>query len=121
YSYAPSQMDIYVTKADGSEAPRQLTNDVARDRQPRFSPDGQWIAFYADLSGHYEIWLIKTDGSERRQLTFAEGDGVVDPAWSPKGDKLSYGGRHGGSFIIELNKSWHEQTPVVLPPMPGGN
>jgi eukaryotic-like serine/threonine-protein kinase len=121
YSYLPSQLDIYVTKADGSEQPRQLTNDVSRDRQPRWSPDGQWIAFYSDISGHYEIWLIKADGSERRQLTFTEGDGVVDPAWSPKGDKLSYGGRHGGSFIIELNKSWHEQTPVALPQLPGGS
>ncbi len=120
YSYSPSPLDIYVMKADGSEPGRQLTNDTYRDRQPRWSPDGQSLAFYSDISGHYEIWLIKADGSEKRQLTFAAGDGAVDPAWSPDGTKLSYGGRHGGSFIIELNKSWREQTPVALPPLAGG-
>ena len=40
------QDDIWVAGPDGAN-PRRLTTHVARDVQPRFSPDGQWIAFFA--------------------------------------------------------------------------
>ena len=36
--------DIWVVDEDGSN-PRRLTDNVARDINPRFSPDGKWIAF----------------------------------------------------------------------------
>ncbi len=71
--------DIYsmpITGADGTNGqhPKKLTSGVAWDMQPRFSPDGQWIAFTSDRSGKSQragdnIWVMRRDGSQPKQVT----------------------------------------------------
>jgi tricorn protease len=49
---------------------RQITDNPARDRDVRFSPDGKSIAFVSDRSGREEIYLVPADGSsEPRKIT----------------------------------------------------
>jgi Tol biopolymer transport system component len=109
------QEDIFVIKTDGTEQ-RQVTNDIHRDRGPRWSPDGKRIAFYSDRSGRYEVWTIAPDGGGLQQLTYTSGAGnVVYPVWSPDGARLAYSVSGGTSFIVETGKSWKEQSPQPLP------
>ncbi len=68
YTSQRLQEDLYVIAADGSRA-RQLMNDAARDRYPRWSADGKHVFFYSNRSGPYEIWSIDPDGGSLRQLT----------------------------------------------------
>lgn len=85
--------DIYVAPAEGGK-PRQLTTNPGPDSQPRFSPDGRWVAFtgFTDPS----IWAQKTDlfvvgfdGGEPRNLTAGQSDSVSGPArWSRDGRDL---------------------------------
>ncbi|HEY2824651.1 MAG TPA: hypothetical protein VGI83_03810, partial [Gemmatimonadales bacterium] len=49
------QDDIWTADADGSNA-RRLTANVARDFGPRFSPDGQWIAFTSNRTGNNDVF-----------------------------------------------------------------
>ena len=110
-----TQDDIVVVNRDGSGW-RDLTNDAAFDRYPRWSPDGKQIAFASDRSGNYEIWICNNDGTNLHQVTFSNDvtTGTSFPVWSPDGQRLSY--QHGlGSYIIDLSKSWNEQTPFKLP------
>jgi hypothetical protein len=37
---------------------RQLTNDIYRDEDPAWSPDGKKMAYTSDESGSYEIWVV---------------------------------------------------------------
>ena len=39
--------------------PQNLTNHPARDFQPAFSPDGQWMAYVSDRDGNSRIYLVK--------------------------------------------------------------
>ena len=79
--------DLYVlTVADRTV--RQLTNDFARDRWPRWSPDGTSIYFYSDRRG-YEIWRINTDGGGLRQLTNVPGLKQMYPSLSPDGARMA--------------------------------
>ncbi len=85
--------DIYsmpISGADGTNGqhPKKLTSGVAWDMQPRFSPDGQWIAFTSDRSGKSEragdnIWTMKRDGSSPKQVTNETFTLLNGPAWSP--------------------------------------
>ncbi len=76
--------DIYVMPITGGEA-KPLTRGLAWDFQPRFSPDGRQIAFISDAGGGENVWVMNTDGSERRQVTKENFRLLGNPAWSPDG------------------------------------
>ena len=53
------------------------------------SPDGQWIAFDSNRSGNADIWIMRTDGSEQRQLTSSTAH-EWGPYWSPDGKQIAF-------------------------------
>ena len=113
-SQGGQQEDLFVIRRDGTSL-RQLTNDMERDRMPRWSPDGRRLAFYSNRSGNFDaIWLINSDGSGLQQLTHTS-KSATRPVWSPDGTRLAYHNDGGATSIIEVGKSWHEQSPEVLP------
>jgi dipeptidyl aminopeptidase/acylaminoacyl peptidase len=77
------QGDIWIANRDGSGA-RRLTNHIARDIAPRFSPDGRWIAFSSDRFGNNDVFLMELGGGEPTQLTFHSTSDLVD-GWTPDG------------------------------------
>lgn len=56
--------------------------------EPWANQDGL-IAFYSNRTGNQEIYVMKPDGSDQRQLT-NDGDQKYDCTWSPDGTKLFY-------------------------------
>jgi hypothetical protein len=32
---------------------------------PTYAPDGKWISFASNISGNYDVWLMKTDENRR--------------------------------------------------------
>ncbi|MGH7471702.1 MAG: hypothetical protein ACRENP_27430, partial [Longimicrobiales bacterium] len=75
--------DIWLVNGDGTN-PRRLTAHIARDINPRFSPDGRWIAFSSNRVGNNDVFVVATTGGEPRQLTWHSGDDVV-LNWTPDG------------------------------------
>jgi Tol biopolymer transport system component len=76
--------EIWVASSDGTN-PVQLTNFGRHCGSPRWSPDGQWIAFDAYMvSGHYEVWIVGSNGGKPRQLTSSPGRSIV-PSFSHDG------------------------------------
>ena len=62
------QEDIFVMRRDGSNLSR-VTDDLDRDRLPRFSPDGSALTFYSNNGGSYQGWSVKRDGGDRHPVT----------------------------------------------------
>jgi imidazolonepropionase-like amidohydrolase/Tol biopolymer transport system component len=76
--------DIYTMPISGGR-PTRITSGLAYDQQPRFSPDGQRIAFTSDRGGGDNIWVMDVDGSSPRAITNETFTLLNNPTWSPDG------------------------------------
>lgn len=72
---------------------------------PQYAPDGSWIAFSVKTahepknSYHTDIWMVKPDGSDLKQLT-THAKSSWHPRWSPDGKQLAFiSNRSGKSHI----------------------
>ncbi len=74
--------DIWVKTLPDGESQR-LTTD-GRNREPRWSPSGEWLAFRKDE----QVWLMRADGSTVWPLN--EGTTISAFAWVPMDDRLAY-------------------------------
>lgn len=72
--------DLWKVPTEGGTAYR-LTAMDGREFLPRFSPDGQWIAFSGTLDGNTNVFVMPAAGGEIRQLTFHQSPDMVD-GWS---------------------------------------
>jgi tricorn protease len=68
--------DIWTAKEDGT-AVHRLTDNIAREVYPRFSPDGKWIAFASNRYGNYDVFVVAASGGAPKRLTFHTGNDEV--------------------------------------------
>jgi len=79
--------DIYTIPMTGGEA-RSLTSGIAWDMQPRYSPNGKWIAFTSDRAGGDNIWIMNRDGSKPQQVSKETFRLLNEPYWSPDSEYI---------------------------------
>ena len=102
--------EIYVTDASGSKISR-LTNHLASDTHPSWSPDGQRIVFTSDREGNQDIFVMTIDGSDQINVSQDPGEDY-DPVWSPDGTKILFTSeRETGRevFVMNLNGSGQDR------------
>jgi dipeptidyl aminopeptidase/acylaminoacyl peptidase len=66
---------------------RQWTFRDEKVSSPRWSSDGERIAFISNRSGMNQLYLISRTGGEAEQVTNTR-NGVSNPVWSPCGGKI---------------------------------
>lgn len=74
---------------------RNLTNTPgAHERVVSWSPDGKYIAYFSDVSGEFELYIIQQDGSEKPvQLTSGTNTYLYELEWSPDSKKILFSDR----------------------------
>lgn len=79
--------DLYTLPITGGKATR-ITEGMAFDAQPRFSPDGESIVFVSDRSGGDNVWTMRLDFTDTTQVTQGNGSLYVSPEWMPDGQHI---------------------------------
>ena len=77
--------DLYTMPFAGGDA-TPLTEGMAYDSQPRYSPDGSRVVFVSDRDGSENLWLIDVASQATRQVTNAPANNYESPEWLPDGD-----------------------------------
>lgn len=85
----------------------------------QLSPRGDYVAVSKSITGEPQLWLIPTDGSQARQLSF--GNGITFFRWAPDGHSLVYGADNAGDeqeayFRISVDG---QREAELVPALPG--
>ena len=84
--------------AGGNAVQRWLSRGTSVDRQPVYSPDGEWVAFASTRGGNLDLWAVSTRSGAVRRLTDDPGEDW-DPAFTPDG-RLLWSSNRGGHFEV---------------------
>ena len=79
--------DIYSIPISGGKAKR-ITKGMAFDSHPKFSPDGESIAYVSDKSGGNNIWIRNLNTKDSIQITKEKDNQTAFADWSKDGDYL---------------------------------
>jgi dipeptidyl aminopeptidase/acylaminoacyl peptidase len=113
-----SQSDVWMTSWDGQRTLR-LTTSKQGESMPRFSPDGQYLAFLSGRGDDDEIdqiWLLNRSGGEAEKISDFKG-GVTDYVWSPDGKRLAVVAKDPDPDAPEGDKEKAEKKtkpPIVI-------
>ncbi|MBA2555940.1 MAG: PD40 domain-containing protein, partial [Chloroflexi bacterium] len=104
-----SRTNLYVLPAEGSAAPRRIT-DLAAVSAPRWRPDGRRIGFLATQDRETQLWEVTPEGRGLRQVSRVEG-GIANFRYSPAGTHVSFTRR------VQVDPT----TAQVYPDLPSAN
>ena len=92
--------------------PRNLTQSPGvMERFPRWSPDGQSIAYLSDESGEYALHIRNQDGTgEVKKIALGGKAFYSNPQWSPDNKKIAYIDNHSHVFYVDLE----QKKPVLV-------
>jgi Tol biopolymer transport system component len=82
-------MNIYEANPDGTNL-RALTSGPAYHAECAYSPDGTQIVYASNETGSMNLYIMDSDGSNQRQLTFTHGIYNGGPFFSPDGTKIIF-------------------------------
>jgi Tol biopolymer transport system component len=80
------------------------------------SPDGRRVAFVTGTSDVYQLWVRTLGSLESRRLERV--DGAWNPAWSPDGRSIAYGGLGGAAPLRKIDLE--TGIPTTLAPAMSG-
>jgi tricorn protease len=97
--------------------PRNLTNTTnVMERDPAWSPDGRWIAYFSDESGEYALHIEDQKGTGDVKKIKLPPNFYYSPTWSPDSKKIAISDHQMFLWYIDIDKG----TPVKIDANPIG-
>jgi TolB protein len=110
--------------AGGDETP--MTTAPGTNDGPEYSPDGSYIYFNSERTGHMQIWRMRADGSEQEQVITDENSDWF-PHISPDGQWMVFmaydkgvTGHPGGKDVELRLMSMKDKAVHVIAKLFGG-
>jgi Tol biopolymer transport system component len=85
----PQGAELYISDWHGGHLKR-LTNNKYYEAEVAVSPDGKWIVFGRQIDGKMNLWVMKSDGTGERQITFTDDWQEGAPFFMPDSDHIIF-------------------------------
>ena len=98
--------DIFTIPTDKGDIRNLTGTPGVFERFPAWSPDGQYIAYFSDASGEYQLMIIGQQGMEEpKVIPIEEPSYFYAPAWSPDSKKLLFADKNFRLYWLDVESS----------------
>ncbi|MBL8189621.1 MAG: PD40 domain-containing protein, partial [Acidobacteria bacterium] len=94
--------DIISVPAEKGDARNLTSTTSVAERDPSWSPDGKWIAYFSDESGEYELHLRDQKGIGEVKKIKLEPTFYYSAQWSPDSKKIAYSDKRGNLWLVDV-------------------
>ena len=97
--------DIWTLPAKKGSPLNLTRTSGSAERIPAWSPDGQWVAYFSDDTGEYELYVAQSDGrGDTRRLTNLKAGFLYQPRWSPDSKRICFWDKTGTLYLTDVEK-----------------
>ena len=110
-----TDIDLMVLELDGTRRVTPLLQSRFAERNGTISPDGHWLAYEANDSGRFEIY-VRPYPDVNRTLSPVSTNGGTQPIWARSGQELFYVSPTGALMRVGVARgsSWSATKPSVV-------
>ncbi len=102
---------IWKVRTDAGSLSKIIADEKFSYHDPAWSKVGNWIAFYSNIRGNYDIWMVNPEGRMLTQLT-QESFSDRSPSWSSEGKKIAFQSNRDGTneiWVLDVESGAFEQ------------
>lgn len=102
--------EIFTVPSDKGDIRNLTRTPAVAERDPAWSPDGKWVAYFSDASGEYNLEIRDQSGmGEVKKINLGNPPSFFySPVWSPDSKKISYSDKRLNLWYVDVDKG----TPV---------
>jgi len=106
--------EIISVPAEKGDA-RNLTNTTnVAERDPSWSPDGKWIAYFSDQSGEYELHLRDQKATGEVKKIKLEPSFYYGPQWSPDSKKIAFSDKRLNLWVVDVENGQPKKYDTLI-------
>jgi tricorn protease len=101
---AEAHGDIFTVPAEKGDTRNVTRTPGVAERDPAWSPDGKWIAYFSDASGEYQLFVRDQEGLQPpRVIDLGPGASFFyAPHWSPDSKRIAYADKHLRLWYVDV-------------------
>ncbi len=113
--------DIFTVPVQNGNIRDITSTPSIMERDPAWSPDGRWIAYFSDAGGEYTLRLRDQKGLQPEKVFELEPrpSFYYSPTWSPDSKKILYSEKHLGIWYIDLSAEHPQAVKIDEEPFDG--
>ena len=98
--------EILAVPAEKGDTRNLTRSPGVADRDPAWSPDGKWVAWFSDASGEYALNLASPDGLAKPRVIDLgmPGSYFYAPRWSPDSRKLAFFDKRLNLWMLDVDR-----------------
>ncbi len=95
--------EIMTVPADKGDIRNLTETPGVMERNPAWSPDGKYVAYFSDESGEYAVHIRDQLGKEEpMKIAVDDPTFFYNPSWSPESDKVVFTDKTGNIWVIDV-------------------